>query len=393
MKILVVNAGSSSLKYQLIEMNDESVLAKGVCERIGQESSTLKHEAKGEKYKFDGLKMPTHIEAMKYLVDALVDKKHGVISDMSEIEAVGHRVLLSGEDYDSSVKIDDAVMAVIKKNIGLGPLHIPANLMGIDACREIMPKVPMVAVFDNTFHSTMPDYAYMYAIKYEDYKKYGIRKYGYHGTSHMFITGEAEKLLGKKEYKLVVCHLGNGASVSAVKNGKCIDTSMGLTPLEGLVMGTRCGDIDAAVVEYLMQQTGWDIHKVTNYLNKSCGVDGISGVGSDFRDITAAMEKGNDRARLAVEMFAYRVKKYVGAYAAALGGLDCIAFTGGIGEHVEIVREKVLDGLEFLGVTYDKKKNKNAGDGIVELSTGKTKVYIIPTNEELVIARETLRLK
>ena len=392
MKILVVNAGSSSIKYQLIEMDNESVLAKGVCERIGQESSTLKHYGK-KRVEIDNLKMPTHIEGMKYVLDALVDKEYGVISDMSEIAAVGHRVLLSGEDYNSSVKIDDTVKAVIEKNKNLGPLHMPANLMGINACQEVMPDVPMVAVFDNTFHSTMPDYAYMYAIPYDDYKKYQRRKYGFHGTSHMFIASEVEKILGKKEYKLIVCHLGNGASVSAVKNGKCVDTSMGLTPLEGLVMGTRSGDIDPAVIEYLMGKTGMDVHEATDYLNKKCGVLGVSGVSSDFRDLTAAMEAGNDRARLAVDMFAYRVKKYIGSYAAAMGGVDCIAFTGGIGEHVSVVREKVLEGLEFLGVTFDKAKNADPSGDIVELSTGKTKVYIIPTNEELVIARETLRLK
>ncbi len=392
MKILVINAGSSSIKYQLIEMDNESVLAKGVCERIGQKSSTLKHEGK-KKVVIDDLKMPTHIEGMKYVLDALVNKEYGVISSMSDIAAVGHRVLLSGEDYDSSVKIDDTVKAVIEMNKNLGPLHMPANLMGINACQEVMPDVPMVAVFDNTFHSTMPDYAYMYAIPYDDYKKYQIRKYGFHGTSHMFIASEAEKILGKKEYKLIVCHLGNGASVSAVKNGKCVDTSMGLTPLEGLVMGTRSGDIDPAVIEYLMDKTGMNVHEATEYLNKKCGVLGISGVSSDFRDLTAAMEAGNDRARLAIDMFAYRVKKYIGSYAAAMGGVDCIAFTGGIGEHVSVVREKVLEGLEFLGVTFDKAKNNDPKGDIVELSTGKTKVYIIPTNEELVIARETLRLK
>ncbi len=392
MKILVINAGSSSIKYQLIEMDNESVLAKGVCERIGQKSSTLKHEGK-KKVVIDDLKMPTHIEGMKYVLDALVNKEYGVISSMSDIAAVGHRVLLSGEDYDSSVKIDDTVKAVIEKNKNLGPLHMPANLMGINACQEVMPDVPMVAVFDNTFHSTMPDYAYMYAIPYDDYKKYQIRKYGFHGTSHMFIASETEKILGKKEYKLIVCHLGNGASVSAVKNGKCVDTSMGLTPLEGLVMGTRSGDIDPAVIEYLMDKTGMNVHEATEYLNKKCGVLGISGVSSDFRDLTAAMEAGNDRARLAIDMFAYRVKKYIGSYAAAMGGVDCIAFTGGIGEHVSVVREKVLEGLEFLGVTFDKAKNNDPKGDIVELSTGKTKVYIIPTNEELVIARETLRLK
>ncbi len=273
---------------------------------------------------------------------------------------------------------------------------MPPNIMGIKACIEAMPHASQVAVFDTTFHSGMPDYAYMYAIPYEDYKKYRIRKYGFHGTSHLFVSGEAIKLMGTKDCKIVVCHLGNGASVSAVKDGKCVDTSMGLTPLEGLVMGTRCGDIDAAVLEYLMSKKNMDIHQATDYLNKKSGVMGISGVSSDFRDLVAAMDSGNERARLAVDMFAYRVKKYIGSYAAAMGGLDCIAFTGGIGEHTEIVREKIINGLNFLGVDFDFEKNNNVPRGeVTELTKpgSKVKVFIIPTNEELVIARETLRLK
>ena len=394
MKILVVNAGSSSLKYQLIEMDNESVIAKGVCERIGQENSVLVHKGK-EEARIESA-MPTHKEAIMLVLDALVDKNHGVIESMDDIAAVGHRVLHSGEAFNESVLITDETLATIESLIDLGPLHMPANIMGIKACREVMPSAPMVAVFDTTFHSSMPDYAYMYAIPYEDYKKYKIRKYGFHGTSHLFIAGEANKLLNKPESKVVICHLGNGASVSAVKNGKCIDTSMGLTPLEGLVMGTRSGDIDPAVIEFLMDKTGMDIHQATNYLNKKSGVLGISGVGSDFRDLCAAYEAGNDRARLAIDMFSYRVKKYIGSYAAALGGLDCVVFTGGIGEHTEIVREKVMSGLEFLGIDFDFDKNNHVERGAVtELNKpeSKVKVYIIPTNEELVIARETLRLK
>ena len=339
MKILVVNAGSSSLKYQLIEMDNESVLAKGVCERIGQENAVLVH--KGSKEVRIEKPMPTHKEAMQLVLAALVDKEYGVIGSMEEIAAVGHRVLHSGEDFKESVLIkDDEVLKRIEGNIELGPLHMPANVMGIKACKEVMPWAPQVAVFDTTFHSTMPDYAYMYAIRYEDYKKYKIRKYGFHGTSHLYITGEARKIMGTdKCRRLVVCHLGNGASVSAVKDGKCIDTSMGLTPLEGLVMGTRSGDLDPAVLEFMMDKTGMNIHEMLNYLNKKSGVDGISGVGSDFRDLVKAYDEGNDRARLAIDMFSYRVKKYIGAYAAALNGLDCIVFTGGIGEHTEIVRE------------------------------------------------------
>ncbi len=393
MKILVVNAGSSSLKYQLIEMDNESVLAKGVCERIGQDGSTLKHSGSA-KIELN-LPMPTHKEAIQYVLDALISKEHGVIEHMSDIAAVGHRVLHSGEDFNDSVKITDDVLKVIESNVDLGPLHMPPNIMGIKACREVMPNAPMVAVFDTTFHSTMPPYAYMYAIPYEDYKKYKIRKYGFHGTSHLYITGEIRKLLKTDKFKAVICHLGNGASVSAVKDGKCIDTSMGLTPLEGLVMGTRCGDIDPAVIEYLMDKTGMSIHQATDYLNKKSGVLGVSGIGSDFRDLMAGVEAGNERARLAVDMFSYRVKKYVGAYSAALGGLDCVVFTGGIGEHTEYVREKVMNGLEYLGVDFDYETNLNPKGSCVELSkkSSKVKVYIIPTNEELVIARETLRLK
>lgn len=395
MKILVVNAGSSSLKYQLIEMDNESVLAKGVCERIGQQGSVLIHRGKGEEVRIQGA-MPTHSEAIKMVLDALVDKNYGVISDMKEIAAVGHRVLHGGVIFKESALVTDETLKQIESNIDLGPLHMPPNIMGIKACRAAMPHAPQVAVFDTTFHATMPDYAYMYAIAYDDYKDFKIRKYGFHGTSHLFVSGEAAKLMGRKDFKLVVCHLGNGASVSAVKDGKCVDTSMGLTPLEGLVMGTRSGDIDPAVIEYLMDKKGMDIHEATNYLNKKSGVLGVSGVSSDFRDLVAAMNDGNDRARLAVDMFSYRVKKYIGSYAAAMGGLDCVAFTGGIGEHTEIVREKVMSGLEFLGIDFDYDKNNNVPRGEITLLTkpaSKVKVYIIPTNEELVIARETLRLK
>lgn len=395
MKILVVNAGSSSLKYQLIEMDNESVLAKGVCERIGQQGSVLVHKGKGEEVRIQGA-MPTHSEAIKMVLDALVDKKYGVISDMKETAAVGHRVLHGGVIFKESALVTDETLKLIESNIDLGPLHMPANIMGIKACRAAMPHAPQVAVFDTTFHATMPDYAYMYAIQYDDFKDYKIRKYGFHGTSHLFVSGEAAKLMGRKDFRLVICHLGNGASVSAVKDGKCVDTSMGLTPLEGLVMGTRSGDIDPAVIEYLMDKKGIDIHEATNYLNKKSGVLGVSGVSSDFRDLVAAMNDGNDRARLAVDMFSYRVKKYIGSYAAAMGGLDCVAFTGGIGEHTEIVREKVMRGMEFLGIDFDFEKNNNVPRGEITLiskPSSKVKVYIIPTNEELVIARETLRLK
>lgn len=394
MKILVINAGSSSLKYQLIDMRDESVLAKGLCERIGLEGSMLTHK-NGKTEEVIKKPMPTHVEAIKLVLDALVNKDYGVIKSMDEISAVGHRVVHSAEDFNCSQLLTDDVMKVIKNNVELAPLHQPANIMGIEACKAVMPNAPMVAVFDTTFHSTMPDYAYMYGLPYEDYKNYRIRKYGFHGTSHMFITGEAEKILGKKHYRLVVCHLGNGASISAVKDGKCIDTTMGLTPLEGLIMGTRCGDLDPAVIEYLMDKTGMNIHQATEYMNKKSGVLGISGVSSDFRDLLQAIADGNKRAKLALDMFSYRVKKYVGAYAAALGGLDMLVFTGGIGEHTPEVRGFVMDNMEFLGLEYDKKTNENPGRGnAVKISSDKSKVlaYIIPTNEELVIARETMKL-
>ena len=394
MKVLVINAGSSSLKYQLIETDTEAVLAKGVCERIGTDGALLNHSGKTS-VKIQA-PMPTHKEAIKLVLDALVNAEHGVISSMSEIAAVGHRVLHSAEDFNDSTIITPETLKIIETNIDLGPLHMPPNIMGIKACREVMPDAPMVAVFDTTFHSTMPDYAYMYGIDYDDYKKYKVRKYGFHGTSHAYVSGRASALMGTDKIKTVVCHLGNGASISAVKNGKCVDTSMGLTPLEGLVMGTRSGDLDPAVLEYLMGKKGYDVHRMTEYLNKECGVKGISGVSSDFRDLEAAMENGNERAKLAIDMFSYRVKKYVGSYAAAMGGLDCLVFTGGIGEHTVCVREAVCKDMEFLGVELDSKLNKNAPrDTEYEISSKKlkVKVFIIPTNEELYIARETLKHK
>lgn len=394
MKILVINAGSSSLKYQLINMENESVIAKGLCERIGIDGSVLTHKTSACEFVIKN-PMPTHVEAIQMVLDALVDANHGVIKSMDEISAVGHRVVHAAEDFNCSQLITDDVMKVIEHNIDLAPLHQPANIMGIKACKKVMPNAPMVAVFDTTFHSTMPDYAYMYGVPYEDYKDYRVRKYGFHGTSHLFVSGVAQQLLGGNKGRIIVCHLGNGASVSAVKDGKCIDTSMGLTPLEGLLMGTRCGDLDPAVLEYLSDKKGMDIHQITTYLNKKSGVLGISGVSSDFRDLLAGIEQGNDRCRLSLDMFSYRVLKYVGSYVSALGGLDLIAFTGGIGEHTPEVRSAVLDSLAYMGVKYDKAKNLNPGRGdTVKLSTedSSAKAYIIPTNEELVIARETLAL-
>jgi len=389
MKILVVNAGSSSLKYQLIDMTDERVVAKGICERIGDAGSVLKHSGSPDFL----TPMPTHTDAVKIVLNALVDPKKGVIKSMSEICAVGHRVVHSGETFTGSVKITPKTLEQIALNNDMAPLHNPPNIMGIKACQSVMPKTPMVAVFDTAFHSTMPPKAYMYALPYEAYTEHKARKYGFHGTSHQFVADEAAKLLGRKNIKLVICHLGNGASVSAVDNGKCVDTSMGLTPLEGLVMGTRCGDIDPAVIEYLSAKMDMNAHQVTEYLNKKSGVLGISGLSSDFRDLCDAADEGHARAKLAIDMFCYRVKKYIGAYAVAMGGLDCIAFTAGIGENTYRVRDYVLSDLEFLGVDFDREKNYKVRGIVAELTrpNSKVKAYIIPTNEELVIARETLR--
>lgn len=393
MKILVINAGSSSLKYQLIETDTEAVLAKGVCERIGLDGSILNHS--GKKKVTIKSPMPTHKEAIRLVLDALVDPDHGVISSMKEIAAVGHRVVHSGEDFTSSALITPETIKLIEANSDFAPLHNPANITGIKACLEVM-DVPMVAVFDTTFHSTMPDYAYLYGIDYEDYKKYKVRKYGFHGSSHAFVSGRASELMGTDKIKTVVCHLGNGASISAVKDGKCVDTSMGMTPLEGLIMGTRCGDIDPAVIEYLMNKKQIDVHQMTEYLNKKCGVMGVSGVSSDFRDLEAAIAGGNARAKLALDMFCYRVKKYVGSYAAAMGGIDCLVFTGGIGEHTAYVRRFVCENMEFMGIKLDEKKNADPPrDSEVEIGAkdSKAKIFIIPTNEELYIARETLKHK
>ncbi len=391
MKILVINAGSSSLKYQLINMVDESVILKGVCERITFTGGQLTQKT------FDGRvciikqDMPTHKEAMEIVLKAMLDKENGALNSIDEISAVGHRVLHSGEDFHSSVVIDDEVIAICEKNAELGPLHMPGNIACIKSCREVMPGVPMVAVFDTTFHSTMPAKAYMYGIPYSVYEQYKIRKYGFHGTSHKFVSEETIKLLGKKDSKIVVCHLGNGSSISAVKDGKCQDTSMGFTPLEGLVMGTRSGDIDPAAVEFLRAKLNLSPEEVVNYLNKKCGILGVSETSSDLRDLTAAAEQGNEKARLALEILAYRVKKYVGSYIAVLGGVDAIVFTGGIGEHSELIRSLVMEGMEYCGAKFDEKKNKEYSNDIGYLNTddSKVKIIVLPTNEELSIARET----
>ncbi|MBQ3219580.1 MAG: acetate kinase [Clostridia bacterium] len=393
MKILVINAGSSSLKYQLIDMTDESVILKGVCERITFNGGILTQKT------FDGREcvikqdMPTHKEAMELVLKAMLDSEKGALKSVDEISAVGHRVLHSAEDFKESVVIDDEVIRICEKNAVFGPLHMPGNIACIKSCREVMKGVPMVAVFDTTFHSTMPPKAYMYGIPYEVYDEYKIRKYGFHGTSHKFVSEETAKLVGKNA-KMVICHLGNGSSISAVKDGKCQDTSMGFTPLEGLVMGTRSGDIDPAAVDYLREKLGLKPEEVVNYLNKKCGVLGVSGISSDLRDLEAATAEGNERALLALEMLAYRVRKYVGSYIAVLGGVDAVVFTGGIGEHSPRIRRLVMENMEFCGAKFDDKKNEEYGSGIGYLNTedSKVKIIVLPTNEELSIARETKTL-
>ena len=397
MKILVINAGSSSLKYQLLDMETEAVVAKGLCERIGIEGSKLTHKPAGRDEVVIERAMPDHTVAIRMVLDALTDKEHGVVSSMSEIGAVGHRVVHSAEDFKESVLLTEDVIKVCESNTELAPLHQPANISGIRACQAVMPNTPMVGVFDTAFHSNMPDYAYLYGIPYEAYKEWKIRRYGFHGTSHKYVADEAAKYLGKdiKELKIVTCHLGNGSSISAVKGGVSVDTSMGFTPLEGVPMGTRSGDIDPAVIEYLMAKSGMSVGEVLNYFNKKSGMLGLSGVSSDFRDLTAGAAEGNERCRLALDVFGYRVKKYVGAYMAAMGGADVIVFTAGVGENTPEVRQRVLDDMEFFGITYDRERNKQRAGGKILDLTGKdsrVKVLVIPTNEELVIARETLAL-
>lgn len=397
MKILVINAGSSSLKYQLIDMETEGVLAKGGCERIGIAGSLLKAKGNGKEKVYEQ-DMPNHKVAIELVLEALHDDEIGVIKSMEEIDAVGHRIVASGEYFKKTTLVTPEVLKTLEeKTFELAPLHNPAAATAIRACMEVMPKTPMALVFDSSFHATMPEKAYLYGIAYEDYKAYGVRKYGAHGTSHKFVSQEAAKYLGKKpkELKIVTCHLGNGSSITAVDGGKCVDTSMGFTPLAGVLMGTRSGDIDASAVEFLARKKGMTHAEVVTYLNKKCGVAGISGVSSDFRDLIAGMENGNERCKLALDMFNYQTKRFVGAYAAAMGGLDCIVFTAGIGENTPQVREGVCEGLEFLGVKLDKAKNvaKNDG-GIRDISAegSRVKILVIPTNEELVIARETAEL-
>lgn len=396
MKVLVINAGSSSLKYQLIDMDSTTVLAKGLCERIGIDGSNLQHKnlVKGISEKIEK-RMENHSDAISMVIDALVDSEYGVIKNMSEIGAVGHRVVHGGEYFADSTVIDGKVKEALKMCIPLAPLHNPPNIVGIEACEKLMPGVVQVGVFDTAFHQTMPEEAYMYALPYELYEKYKIRKYGFHGTSHKYVAAEAAKLLGKapEELKIITCHLGNGSSVSAVKNGKCIDTSMGFTPLDGVVMGTRCGSMDPAVVTFLMENEKLDVKGVDALMNKKSGVAGISGVSSDFRDLSAASEAGNERATLALNMFAYSVKKKIGEYAAALGGVDAVVFTAGVGENDGAMRAQIVDGLEFMGIKIDAEKNKLRGQTAdVSAADATVRTLVIPTNEELMIALDTVRL-
>ena len=396
MNVLVINCGSSSLKFQMINAETEKVLAKGLCERIGIDGRLTYQPAGGEKEKSD-LAMPTHTEAIQFVIDALTNEKTGVVKSLDEIGAVGHRLVHGGEKFASSVVITDEVKKAVEECNDLAPLHNPANLIGVAACEKLMPGTPMVAVFDTAFHQTMPEKAYMYGLPYEYYEKYKVRRYGFHGTSHSFVSKRAAEVMGKSydEVKTIVCHLGNGSSVSAVLNGKCVDTSMGLTPLEGLVMGTRSGDIDPAIMEFIAKKENLDIEGVMEVLNKKSGVFGISGgLSSDFRDLTDAMNAGDKKAKIAMDVFSYRVAKYIGSYAAAMNGVDDIVFTAGIGENDDYVRQEVCKYLGYLGVDFDFEVNTGLRGKEAELTKegSKVKVFVIPTNEELAIARETLAL-
>jgi acetate kinase len=395
MKILVINCGSSSLKYQLIDMRNEEVIAKGLAERIGIEGSVLKHQpVNSEKITIER-PMPTHKEALQTLVDALTDKNHGVIKNMGEITAVGHRVVHAGEKFAYSVVLKEEVMDALKECIEIAPLHNPPNIMGIEACRQIMPEVPMVGVFDTAFHQSMPKEAYIYAIPYEFYEKYRIRRYGFHGTSHKYVAERAAEMLGKPldQLKLITCHLGNGASITAVKYGKSVDTSMGFTPLEGLAMGTRCGDIDPAIIKYLSDKENIDFAQIDGILNKKSGVLGISGVSSDFRDIEEAADNGNERAKLALNVFIHKVKKYIGSYIAVMNGADAIIFTAGLGENSGRMRGEICKDMSFFGIELDEVKNNVRGkEADLSKEGSKIKVFLVPTNEELMIARDTMKL-
>ncbi|MCM1162491.1 MAG: acetate kinase [Roseburia sp.] len=396
MNILVINCGSSSLKYQLINSNSEEVLAKGLCERIGIEGSAITHQPKDGEKKTEQAVMNNHTDAVKYVIEKLTDEQVGVVKSLDEIEAVGHRIVHGGEKFASSVVIDEQVLKAIEECNDLAPLHNPANLIGINSCKEIMPNVPMVAVFDTAFHQTMPKKAYLYGLPYEYYENYKVRRYGFHGTSHDFVSKRAAELLGKdrKELKIIVCHLGNGASITAVKNGESVDTSMGLTPLEGLIMGTRSGDLDPAIISFLCEREQKTAAEMIDICNKKSGVLGLSkGLSSDFRDLGQAAAEGNEAAETALETYSYRVAKYVGAYVAAMNGVDVIAFTAGVGENNGSVRAKILSYLTYLGIETEEEKNAIRGEEvIISKPDSKVTAMVVPTNEELAIARETARL-
>lgn len=395
MKILVINSGSSSLKYQLIDVDSVTILAKGLCDRIGIQNSFIKQSnLDGKEFKNE-VKLHDHNDAIKVVINLLIDKEHGVIKSMDEISAVGHRVVHGGERFYKSVIIDDHVLNAIEESIELAPLHNGPNMIGIKACKKIMPSVPMVAVFDTAFHQTMPEKAYIYALPYSLYEENGIRSYGFHGTSHRYVSERAAAMLDKPydSLKIVTCHLGNGSSICAVKNGKSVDTSMGYTPLSGVPMGTRCGTIDPAIVISLIEHDKYDASMLNELMNKQSGVLGISGISSDFRDLDEAAQSGNKRARLALDIFAYQVKKFIGAYAAAMGGIDALVFTAGIGENNAKGRKRISSGLEFMGVEVDDdKNNKVSGEKDISVDGAKVRTLVIPTNEELAIAKETYKL-
>ena len=394
MKVLVINCGSSSLKYQVLDMTNESLLCKGLVERIGMDGSVITHTKIGSEDKWKNeVPMPTHKEAIEQVLNAIVDPEHGVLKDMSELGAVGHRVVHGGERYANSVLIDEEVLTHLDELSELAPLHNPANILGIRACQKLMPNTPMVAVFDTAFHQTMPAESYIYALPYEYYEKYGVRRYGFHGTSHKYVADRAAKMMNVSldDMKLITCHLGNGASVSAIKRGKCIDTSMGFTPLEGLVMGTRCGDIDPSITTYISEKEHLSAEEMNEIMNKKSGVLGISGISSDFRDIEAAAEEGNERAQLALKVFAHKVRAYIGAFIAEMNGLDALVFTAGVGENDIAMRDIICNDLGNLGIKLDLVKNKIRGkECIISRSDSPVTIMLIPTNEELMIARDTV---
>ena len=396
MKILVLNCGSSSLKYQLIDMSNEEVLCVGLVERIGIEGSVLKQEKDGVEGKLIVEQpMKNHQDAIKLVLDAVVDPQYGGVKDIKEVEAVGHRVVHGGEKFAGSVLITDEVKAALEECIELAPLHNPANIMGIEACEAILPGVPMVAVFDTAFHQTMPKKSYLYGLPHELYTKYGVRRYGFHGTSHKYVSQRAADMLGKniEDVKIITCHLGNGASIAAVDGGKCVDTSMGFTPLEGLIMGTRCGDIDAAILPFLMEKEGLTAAGLSDLMNKQSGVYGMTGISSDFRDIEGAASKGDEKAQVALDAYVQRVQKYIGAYAAEMNGVDAVVFTAGVGENGIEIRESIASNMEFLGMKLDKEANKVRGkERVISTEDSKVKILLIPTNEELMIARDTVAL-